>query len=96
MDAYYFLFIQYLELAAKELGLSSAIAKKLVYQTAFGSMKLLENDQRTAKQLQETIAVKGGTTEAAIKVLNHNNLFKKIIKKAIKEAFKHSIKLGKY
>ena len=94
--AYYFLFIQFLELAAKELGLSSAIAKKLVYQTAFGSMKLLENDQRTAKQLQETIAVKGGTTEAAIKVLNHNNLFKKIIKKAIKEAFKHSIKLGKY
>ena len=35
---YYFIFIEYLESIAKELGFTSVIAKQLVYQTALGSV----------------------------------------------------------
>ena len=93
--AYYFLFIYYLEMAAYDLGLSKKIAKELVYKTAYGSLKLLEKDSSEAKDLKNKIAVKGGTTEAAIKVFEKNNSFKNIIHKAIKAAYSKSKKLSK-
>ena len=93
--AYYFIFIEYLETIARELGITSINAKKLVYQTALGSIELLVKDKRNAKQLKESIAIKGGTTEAAFNVFEKKSQFKKIIKKAIKAAYYRSIKLGK-
>ena len=92
--AYLFMFIEYFESVARDLGFTSVIAKQLVYQTALGSIELLVKDMRSAKQLKESIAVKGGTTEAAINVFEKNSLFKKIIKNAIKNAYHRSIKLG--
>jgi len=92
--AYLFMFIEYFESVARDLGFTSVIAKQLVYQTALGSIELLVKDIRSAKQLKESIAVKGGTTEAAINVFEKNSLFKKIIKNAIKNAYHRSIKLG--
>ncbi len=92
---YYFLFIECLEAVAKELGFNSNIAKKLVYQTAKGSVDLLEHSDDDAKKLKNTIAVRGGTTEAAINVFQKNHQLKKIIKQAIMAALKKSIDLGK-
>ena len=80
------MFIEYFESIVRDLGFTSAIAKQLVYQTALGSIELLVKVIRSAKQLKESIAVKGGTTEAAINVFEKNSLFKKIIKNAIKNA----------
>ena len=92
--AYFFLFIDYLESVAIEIGIKKSVAKKLVYQTALGSIKLLLSGKNSAKELKKTIAIKGGTTEAAVKVFEKNLNFKKIIKTSIKEAYKRSKALG--
>ena len=84
-----------MESVAKELGITSINAKKLVYQTALGSIELLVKDKRSAKQLKESIAIKGGTTEAAINIFEKKSQFKNIIRNAIKAAYCRSIKLGK-
>ena len=52
-------------------------------------------DKRSAQQLKESIAIQGGTTEAAINVFEKKSQFKKIIKNAIQAAYNRSIKLGK-
>ena len=41
------------------------------------------------------IAIQGGTTEAAIKMFNKDQKFKKLIHKSVKTAFHKSIELGK-
>ena len=93
--AYYFLFIECMESIAMDYGFNKASAKLLIYQTALGSISLLSKDIRSASELKKSIAIKGGTTEAAIKVFEKKSVFKNIIKKAIKAAYLQSIKLGK-
>jgi len=92
---YYFLFIDLLEKAAVKLGFTRKIAKELVYQTAFGSVKLLINNSKSAEKLTNDIAIKGGTTEAAIRFFKKNNQLKNLINKAVKAAHKRAIELGK-
>jgi len=92
---YFFLFIHFLETSAIEMGFNKKIAKQLVHQTAYGSIKLLVNGSLTAEELSKKIAVKGGTTEAALDILKNKNKFKNIIKKAIHAAHKKSTQLGK-
>ena len=92
---YYFLFIDLLEKVAVELGFNKKIAKQLVYQTALGSIQLLMNNSKSAEQLTRNIAVKGGTTEAAIKLFKKNNRLKKIINQAVNAAHMRSVELGK-
>ena len=92
---YYFLFIDLLEKAAIKLGFTQKVAKELVYQTAFGSIKLLINNSKSAEKLTNDIAIKGGTTEAAIRFFNKNNQLKNLINKAVKAAHKRAIELGK-
>ena len=93
--AYYFLFIEFLTIAAKRLGLEEKICEPLVYQTAVGSLELLLNNNKSASELRKSIAVRGGTTEAAIKVFQDKEKFKKIILEATKAAFIKSKKIGK-
>ena len=93
--AYYFLFIDLLEKISTELGFNKKIAKKLVYQTALGSIQLLMSNSKSAEQLTKNIAIKGGTTEAAIKVFKKNNQLKKIINQAVNAAYIRSVQLGK-
>ena len=45
-------------------------------------------------ELKKDIAVKGGTTEAAINIFERKALFKKIISQALKAAYNRSKKLG--
>ena len=92
---YYFLFIDLFEKAAIKLGFNKKIAKELVYRTAFGSIKLLINNSLSAEKLTNNIAIKGGTTEAAIRIFKKNNQLKNIIDKAIKAAHKRAIELSK-
>ena len=92
---YYFLFIDLFEKAAIKLGFPRKIAKELVYQTAFGSIKLLINNSKSAEKLTNDIAIKGGTTEAAIRFFKKNNQLKNMINKAVKAAHKRAIELSK-
>ena len=67
----------------------------MVYQTALGSIELLVKDKRSAKQLKESIAIKGGTTEAAINQFSKNKILHRTFKKAIKAAYLRANQLGK-
>ncbi len=93
--AYYFLFIDLFQKVACELGLNKIVARTLVEETALGSINLLLQSKKNAAELTKMIAIKGGTTEAAINSFRKNDLFKKTIKSAVISAFKRSKELAK-
>lgn len=93
--AYLFLFIKSMIESAIELGLDKKSAEKLVEQTIYGSAKIALLTDKDLETLIESVASKGGTTEAALKVLNKNNQFKKVISGAVKAAHKRSLALSK-
>lgn len=92
--AYFFYFIESLIEVAEELHLPFEVAKKLVLKTALGSVKLLHDLKEDPAELRKRVTSKGGTTEAAFKVLERKKV-KHIIKDAVREACKRSKKISK-
>ena len=92
---YVFLFIDAFEKAALKLGLEKRNTKKLVHQTVFGSVNLWSQKNISAADLANNIAIKGGTTEAALNKLKKNNDFHNKLTKAVKAAFLRANELGK-
>ena len=90
--AYFFLLTEKMIEAGYEMGMKVDVAKKLVYQTAFGSGKVLAQSQEDPEDLIAKVASKGGTTEAALKVFQRKG-FGKIIHDAVKAAYRRSIEL---
>ena len=86
--AYIFYFIDTMIKSAVELGLDKKNAKKLVIQTVIGSGKTGKSIDNFAEQISK-VASKGGTTEAAINLLNKKNL-DVIFTQAIKAAYSKS------
>jgi len=91
--AYFFLLASKLIEAGCELGMSAEVAKKLVYQTAFGSSKVLVKDYEDAEDLIARVASKGGTTEAALAVFRKRGLGK-IVLDAVRAALRRSRQLS--
>lgn len=87
--AYFFLLAEKMIEAAYEAGMKVDVAKKLVYQTAFGSGKVLIENGLDPEDLIAKVASKGGTTEAALKVFQKQGLGK-IVQDAVKAAYKRS------
>ncbi|MGH7198901.1 MAG: pyrroline-5-carboxylate reductase [Candidatus Omnitrophota bacterium] len=87
--AYFFLLAEKLIEAAYEMGMKADIAKKLVYQTAFGSGKVVSQSDEDPDVLISRVASKGGTTEAALKIFQRQG-FGKIIQDAVKAAHRRS------
>ncbi len=72
--AYFFLVMEAMEFAAKEMGLEAETARLLCLQTAFGAAKMaLESDESTAT-LRERVTSPGGTTERALHELDDGGL----------------------
>jgi len=72
--AYFFLVMEAMEFAAKEMGLEADTARLLCLQTAFGAAKMaLESDETTAT-LRERVTSPGGTTERALHELDDGGL----------------------
>jgi pyrroline-5-carboxylate reductase len=67
--AYVFLFIEALQQAAKELGLTPAQARQLSIDTVLGAAKLASQSDEAASVLRERVTSKGGTTEAALRTM---------------------------
>ena len=67
--AYVFFLVAMWEQAARSLGLPPAVASQAIRQTLAGSSRLLERSGEPASVLIGKVASKGGTTEAALKVL---------------------------
>lgn len=72
--AYFFLVMEAMEFAAKEMGLEAESARLLCLQTAFGAAKMaLESSESTAT-LRERVTSPGGTTERALHELEDGGL----------------------
>ncbi|MBI4356687.1 MAG: pyrroline-5-carboxylate reductase [Gammaproteobacteria bacterium] len=91
--AYFLGLMEALEAVAIELGLHSPMAHTLVVQTALGSATLALKTKKKLSHLRAQVTSKGGTTEAAFKVLNAART-KEIIQKAVRAAFLRSKQLG--
>lgn len=95
--AYFFLLMEEMIKAAAELGLTDTMAADLVIQTAKGAALLAENARKSGQnlnQLRNNIVSRGGTTEAALKILEKGN-FGPIIKAAMNKAHKRAGELSK-
>lgn len=90
--AYIFYIIASLIEAAVSLGLDKKAATTLATQTVLGSAKLLQETGEEPAALKEKVTSKGGTTEAALLVLDEGKL-KEILDKALKAAVKRSQEL---
>ncbi|ETR74110.1 MAG: Pyrroline-5-carboxylate reductase [Candidatus Magnetoglobus multicellularis str. Araruama] len=83
--AYFFYFVESMIQAAKKLGFSDDQSRLLVLQTAEGALQLLKQPNACPKQLRQQVTSKGGTTEAAIRVMAEHNM-KTVIGEAIESA----------
>jgi len=90
---YIYYFLHCFQSAAVKLGFSKNIAKLLTFHTVKGAVNLLsETDDFLS--LVNQVASKGGTTEAALKLLEKKK-FKKIIEEAAETAKKRAKELAK-
>ena len=91
--AYIFLFIETLIKIADKSGFKNS--KNMVLQTFLGSLLLLLNEKDSPTHLKNSVTSKGGTTEAALKILENKNGLSALISKAIDKARKRSKELSK-
>ena len=92
--AYFFLFMEAMQDAAKELGLPEDLAKQLVYQTASGAADLAIQSKDSTAELRRKVTSPGGTTERAIKKFEAGEI-RKLVNSALVEAKTRSIELSK-
>lgn len=92
--AYFFLFMEALEQAGIELGLSKENANLLTLQTALGSVRMAVESKKSLAELREEVTSPGGTTERALEFLK-NSHFPDILKKSLKAAKNHAEELAK-
>lgn len=92
--AYVFHFIECLVRSAVNLGLPDDLAKSLAYSTIVGSARLAKESDKTAYDLKVQVTSPGGTTEAALKVLESKEGLGKIMQEATEAACKRSKELA--
>ncbi len=91
--AYFFLFMEALEAAAHERGLPKDIAHKLTLETAFGAAQMARHSSESLTTLREQVTSKGGTTAAALAVLDAAGL-RAIVAHAVAAAERRSAELA--
>jgi pyrroline-5-carboxylate reductase len=91
--AYIFYVVESLVEAGAGLGLRPSHALSLTLETIKGSVKLLEETGEEAVSLRKKVTSKGGTTEAALNVLDRNNVKTHLID-AIRAAAQRSKELS--
>ena len=81
--AYAFLLIEAIQQAAVDLGFSPSQARQLSIETVLGAAKLASISEETAATLRERVTSKGGTTEAALRVMNDRGVKEAIVAGAL-------------
>ncbi len=92
--AYFFYLVEAMVQAGLDLGLSRNDALKLASQTCLGAGNMLLRTQAAPEDLRRRVTSPGGTTEAAIEVLEADGV-KKMLTDAVKAAAKRSAQLGR-
>ncbi|RDH82883.1 MAG: pyrroline-5-carboxylate reductase [endosymbiont of Galathealinum brachiosum] len=91
--AYFFLFLEAMQAAGKQLGLDESTAAKLAKQTALGAARMALEGDDDPTTLREKVTSKGGTTAAALASFENNN-FNDIINQALTAARDRAIELA--
>ena len=91
--AYFFLFMEALEAAAHERGLPAEVAHQLTLETAFGAAQMARHSADSLAALREQVTSKGGTTAAALAVLDAAGL-RAIVGHAVAAADRRSAELA--
>jgi pyrroline-5-carboxylate reductase len=91
--AYVFWFIEQLAAAAVKLGIAPEDALKLAKQTVLGSAQLAASSTESPETLRKNVTSKGGTTEAALKVFDEEQLAEKF-RRAVEAASRRGAALG--
>jgi pyrroline-5-carboxylate reductase len=91
--AYFFLFMEALEAAAHERGLPIEIAHRLTLETAFGAAQMARDSADSLSTLRQQVTSKGGTTAAALEVLDAAGL-RAIVAHAVAAADRRSAELA--
>lgn len=92
--AYFYLLADVLGSAGVQCGLPADLAAQLARQTLLGSAALWDAQNESAAMLYQSIAVKGGMTEAALAVLQDNNQLQELMRKALDTAIERAKKLA--
>ena len=91
--AYFYYIVDAMIKAGTEMGIEENLAKLFVKQTMLGAYHLINNSEKSLEELIEDVASKGGTTEAALKIFDENEL-KETLRKGILAAEKRSKELS--
>jgi pyrroline-5-carboxylate reductase len=91
--AYVFYFIEAMQQAAKEMGLTEAQGTELAIETFRGAAQLAVNAQEPVSMLRERVTSKGGTTYAALTSMEQDGV-KAAIACAVKAAAQRGRELG--
>ena len=91
--AYFFLFMEALEAAARERGLPADVAHQLTLATAYGAARMARESRDSLATLREQVTSKGGTTAAALAVLDAAGL-RAIVAHAVAAADRRSAELA--
>ncbi len=91
--AYLFYFMEHMIAAGVELGLDVDLSRKLACETVEGAVRLMVESGLTPQELRARVTSKGGTTAAAIEVMEAGDVGG-IIQSAIKAAHARSVELS--
>ncbi len=91
--AYVFYFLEAMQAAAVELGLSAEQGKQLALATFAGATELAAQSDQTLAQLRENVTSKGGTTYAALTSMQNTKVGQSIIE-ALHAAAQRGEELG--
>lgn len=91
--AYFFLVMEAMQAAAEKLGLRAEDAHLLIVQTALGAARLALESNDPPAELRRKVTSKGGTTAAALQVLNDGGLVE-LFDQALKAAENRSRELA--
>lgn len=92
--AYFYYIVDAMIKAGVEMGIDENLSKLFVKQTMLGAYHLINNSEKNLEELIADVASKGGTTEAALKVFERNQL-NETIQKAILAAERRSKELSR-
>ena len=91
--AYVFYFIEAMQQAAKELGLSDEQGTQLALATFAGAAQLATQSSEPVSLLRERVTSKGGTTAAALAVMEQDG-FKATVVRAMQAAADRAHEMG--
>jgi pyrroline-5-carboxylate reductase len=91
--AYFFLVMEAMMAAGRDLGLSEQVAKQLTLQTALGSAQMAITSDVEPAELRRRVTSPGGTTERAIGIMEDQQL-RAVFKQALQGAYDRSKELS--